>query len=500
MQECGLDDAGPLLFQAFMLLTRVQLRRLMFTAVLSVFMVEPLYALDLIESYHLGLVNDPAVLAAEANRNAAQKFKPIGLAKLLPSIVLNLDGSGLRADTGKSPYVGQSNTDYSFGQANFNALLTQPLFRYDAWVTYWQADYQLAQAQAQLEAEYQILAVRVAKAYFDVLYAEDIVEFTTIQHRSLDQEAAQVQERLNLGFATLIDLNETTSRRDKVSADLILADQKLNDAREALREIIGSYDASLVRVPDALPLAKPEPDNIELWSDVAQQSNLMIIAASSAAEVAKHAIDMNYAGHLPTLDLQAQQYLTANDRPTGAYQLSQQSIGINLSVPIYQGGGVSAKVDQSRDQYEKSVHELDKQRRTVQRQVKDAFRAVLSSMGRIEALQSAVISAQSALEASQVGYQVGNSTILNVLVQQSLYFQYWADYARVRYDYLVSSLQLKQAAGTLMISDVDAINRLILGRTTGRKDKHITVPKLTVPQPDFSGEPLLVGPAGARVK
>lgn len=452
------------------------------------------YGLDLFGAYSLGLQNDPLVLQAEADRNAAQKYKPIGLAGLLPSVVLNFDTDGMHSNTGKSPYVGQSNTDYFYQQATFHLTLTQPLFRYASWVTYWQADYQLAQAQAKLEAEYQNLGVRVAKAYFEVLYAEDVMEFTTIQLKSLELEVSQVQERLNLGFSTIVDLEETQSRKDKVAADLIQAEQKMFDAREALREITGTYEESLAKVVDALPLIKPEPDNIDIWSDFAQQGNLGILAATSAAEVAKHVIDFNYAGHLPTIDATADQYSTENNRPTGAYQLNQQSIGLNVSLPIYQGGAVSAKVDKARDEYEKSLHEVDRLRRATQRAVKDSFRGVTAMIGRIIAMQAAVKSAQGALEAAKVGYQVGNKTIVNVLWQQSLYFQYWADYARARYDYLINSVSLKQAAGTLVQSDMDALNKLMMGKVLKSQQglKMPGVPKLEVVKRK-SSEPPLVG-------
>ena len=451
------------------------------------------YAIDLLEAYNLGLTSDPKVLAAEAYRNSVQKTKPIGLAGLLPSVVLNLNASGLQADTGKSPYIGQANTAVIFGQGSINLQLKQPLFRYDAWVTYWQADYKLAQAQAQLEAEYQDLAVRVAKAYFEVLYAEDIVDFTNIQLKGLEAQANMVKERLNLGFSTVVDLNETESRRDKIAADLIQAEQKLNDAREALREIIGVYEYNLIKLPEFIQLNSPLPEDIEKWSEVAQQGNLQIIAATSAAEIARHDIDFNYAGHLPTIDLTASQYTTGNNRPTGAYQLNQQEIGLVMSIPIYQGGGVSARVDQARDIYEQSLHQLDQQRRSTQRLVKDAYRGVLTSIKRIGALQSALKSGLSALEGAQMGFQVGSRTIVDILVQQSIYFQYWSEYARARYDYLINGLMLKQAAGLLQQTDIDATNQVIKGKLKASSSDAKNLPKLIIPNFSPVVAPLLDG-------
>jgi outer membrane protein len=418
------------------------------------------HGLDLLEAYQLGLNNDPVVLQSEAKRNAALKNKPIGLSKLLPQLSLYGDFRGYQTTTGKSPIAAQANTDNKYWLGYYNLRLTQPLFHYDSWVQYWQADQQIAQAEATLEADYQNLAVRIAKAYFAVLYAEENVEFTKVELQSLALQLAQVKERLAVGFATVVDQDEAQSQYDKVSADLILAEQQLSDAKEALREIIGPVDIHLARAPEELPMLKPEPADIESWRNTAQQSNLNIMAALSAAEVAKQAIDVNFAGHMPTLDLVATKSNYNNNRPNGvAYD--EENVGLALNFPIYSGGGVNARVEQARDLYAQALQEVDKQRRTAERQVKDAYRGVLAAIGRVGALKTALKSGQSALDASQMGYQVGTRTMVDVLVVQSRFFAIRRDYAKARYDYLQNGLLLKQAAGTLTGVDMAEVNALI---------------------------------------
>lgn len=426
----------------------------------------PVYGLDLLEAYQMGLSSDPLLLQTEAKRNAALKNKPIGLSKLLPTVSLYGDFRQYHTITGKSPIGTQANTDNKYWSGYYNLRLTQPLFHYDSWVQYWQADHQISQAQAELEAEYQNLAVRVAKAYFEALFAEENVEFTEVERRSLELQMSQVKERLAVGFATVVDQDEVQARFDKVTADLILADQQLNDAKEALREIIGNVDIALVRVPDELPLLKPEPADVEVWRKTAQQSNLRIIAATSQAEVAKENIDLYFAGHLPTLDLVALKGQYDNNRPNGvAYD--EGNIGVTLNLPIYSGGGVNARTEQARDAYEQALHEVDKHRRTAERQVKDAFRGVLAAIGRVGALKTALKSGRSAMDASQMGYQVGTRTVVDVLIEQSRFFGIRKDYAKSRYDYLLNGLLLKQAAGTLAGADIADVNRLIRnGRTS----------------------------------
>lgn len=152
-----------------------------------------------------------------------------------------------------------------------------------------------------------------------------------------------------------------------------------------------------------------------------------------------------------------------------------------MSIPIYQGGGVSARVDQARDVYEQSLHQLDQQRRSTQRLVKDAYRGVLTSIKRIGALQSALKSGLSALEGAQMGFQVGSRTIVDILVQQSIYFQYWSEYARARYDYLINGLMLKQAAGLLQQTDIDATNQVIKRKLKASSSDAKNLPKLIIP-------------------
>lgn len=420
----------------------------------------PVYGLDLLQAYEMGLRNDPQVLQFEANRNAAQKAKPIGIAKLLPTLSFSGNISQNHLMTTRSPIQGQANTDDIFWSGQWGLNLVQPVFHYESWAQLWQADSQIAQAEAELEGGYQDLAIRVAKSYFEVLANEESLEFSKIELHSLEMQIAQVKERLALGFSTVVDLDTVQAQHDQVEADLIAADQKLNDAKEALREIIGDIAVSLDRVPDEIHLARPQPENLDEWRNTALKNNLQVLAALSAAEFSKRQIDVNFAGHLPSIDIQGSKTVADNNRPTGI-QYDQETIGIQFTMPLYAGGGVNARVEQARDLYEKSLQEVDQQRRATERQVKDAFRGVLSAISRVGALGTALKSAASALEATEVGFQVGTRTMVDVLVLQSKFFGTRRDYARTRYDYLLNGLLLKQAAGTLLRTDIEAVNALI---------------------------------------
>jgi outer membrane protein len=428
----------------------------------------PAYGLDLLEVYELGLRNDPQILQSEANRNAALQNKPISVAQLLPSLVFNGQIDQYHVLSFGQNYLYRNIGEQYFWQSSASFQLTQPVFHYEHWAQLWQSDSKIAQAEAQLASDYQKMAIRVAQAYFNVLAADEDVEFTSIQLQSLESQLEQVKERLTVGFSTVVDLDAVQAEHDKVTADLILARQRLNDTQEALREIIGSdVPITLVKVPDEIALVQPDPARVEAWRDMALKNNLDIIAAMSASEVAKRNIDLNFAGHFPSADIIGQKSFSDTSR-IGGISANVENIGVSVRVPIFQGGSVNARVVQARHAYEQSMHAVDQARRAAERQVKNAFRGVLSSIGRVGALKTALKSATSSLEATEMGYKVGTRTVVDIIIEQSKLFGTKRDYAKARYDYLLNRLLLKQAAGTLMRIDVEVVNSLIhTGRAKG---------------------------------
>ena len=444
------------------------------------------YGMDLLEAYELGLRSDPQILQAEAKRNATQKNRPIGIANLLPNISFSGNYSENHSLTSSSFILTQQNTDVVYQTGQFSILLSQPVFHYDSWVKLWQADNQIAQAEAQLEATYQDLAVRVAANYFNVLYGEENLEVTSSQLNSLNVQIEQVKERLAVGFSSLVDLSQIQAQRDQVAAQLIVADQRLNDAKEGLREILGNTDIDLAKLPEQVPMSKPQPEDIDAWREMALKNNLNIIAAMSGAEIARQTIDVNFAGHLPSLDIQGNKTFYNTTRPPIGLSFNQESIGLYVNVPVFSGGEVNARVEQARDNYVQALATVDLQRRATQRLVKDAYRGVIAAIGQADAFSTAKKSAEVALEASEVGFQVGTQSAVDLLVQQNFYFQARRDYARSRYDYLINGLLLKQASGTLARDDIEAVNALIRKRRPpdAERAKRVSSPSGDAPPED----------------
>lgn len=420
-------------------------------------------ALDLLEAYDMGLHNDPVVLQSEAKRNSVLQNKPINRAQLLPSLSFtgNIDENHVVSYS--KNYLYRNLGEQFFWQSSAGFQLVQPVFHYEYWVKLWQSNDQIAEAEARLTGDYQKLAIRVAEAYFNGLATEEQVKYTRLQLQSLESQLDQVRERLEVGFSTVVDLDSVQAEYDKVRADLILAEQKRDDALESLREIIGGEAPMLLmNVPEKMPLKQPEPNQVDAWRDMALQNNLDVVAASNAAEVAKRNIDLNYTGHLPTVDIMGQKNFSNTNR-IGGISADADNIGVTVKVPLFAGGGVNARVVQAQHDYEQSLHEVDHRRRMAERQVKDAFRGVSSSISRVKALEAAIKSAESSLAATEMGYRVGTRTVVDIIIEQSRLYGSKTEYAKARYDYLKNRLMLKQATGTLMRIDMETINALLHG-------------------------------------
>lgn len=424
--------------------------------------IPPARAQDLIAIYDLALQQDPALREAEETRNAVLESKPQSLARLLPTLsvsaglnrnsVLSKFGTG----TGQAIIAGARNVGFWTSNASIN--LTQPIYHHDMWVQLSQADNRVAQAEAEYAAEQQNLILRTANAYFGVLLAEDNLSFSHAERVAIERQLEQAKARFEVGLIAITDVNEAQAGFDLSRANEIRAENELDNAREALREIIGPYEGNLAGLAQEIPLQTPEPAKLEDWDTRAQEGNLNLIAVQNKAELAKKGIDLQFAGHLPTLDLVGTAGFTDTNRPNGI-PTESQVIGMQFNLPLFQGGAVDSRVRQARHEFASAQEAVDRQRRAVTRLVKDAFRSIVSSIGQVKALKAAVVSAQSAVEASEAGFEVGTRTMVDVLAEQRNLYRTQRDYAKTRYDYILANLTLKQAASMLRREDVELVNR-----------------------------------------
>ncbi|MEW8321377.1 MAG: TolC family outer membrane protein [Candidatus Thiodiazotropha taylori] len=427
-------------------------------AILFLFLWMPLsQADDLMSVYRLALENDPQLQAAKEQLNSARESKSLARSQLLPTIGLGATYDAVRSDV--KTLQGASVDDTStYRESGLGLNLTQPIYRRDRLVQLEQSDSTIAQAEADFASAEIDLMVRSTTAYFDILSAEDDLRVANAEREATGRQLEQAQQRFDVGLIAITDVHEAKAAYDAARASEIAAENSLDNAWEALFEIIGPKAKSdLAKLGDGLLLNPPVPNSLTDWSDTAQQQNYSIIAARSNLKVLEQEIDVSKSGHYPTLDLVGGYSINRSDSDR-ATEADTAKIGLSLEVPIYTGGAVSASTRQSQANYRAAQQSLDQTRRGVNRQVRDAFRGVLSTISQVEALKAATVSAQSALESTQAGYEVGTRTIVDVLNVQRNLFSSQRDYLNSRYGYILNGLALKSAAGTLSESDLETVN------------------------------------------
>ncbi|MCG8123390.1 MAG: TolC family outer membrane protein [Candidatus Thiodiazotropha taylori] len=427
-------------------------------AILFLFLWMPLsQADDLMSVYRLALENDPQLQAAKEQLNSARESKSLARSQLLPTIGLGATYDAVRSDV--KTLQGTSVDDTStYRESGLGLNLTQPIYRRDRLVQLEQSDSTIAQAEADFASAEIDLMVRSTTAYFDILSAEDDLRVANAEREATGRQLEQAQQRFDVGLIAITDVHEAKAAYDAARASEIAAENSLDNAWEALFEIIGPKAKSdLAKLGDGLLLNPPVPNSLTDWSDTAQQQNYSIIAARSNLKVLEQEIDVSKSGHSPTLDLVGGYSINRSDSDR-ATEADTANIGLSLEVPIYTGGAVSASTRQSQANYRAAQQSLDQTRRGVNRQVRDAFRGVLSTISQVEALKAATVSAQSALESTQAGYEVGTRTIVDVLNVQRNLFSSQRDYLNSRYGYILNGLALKSAAGTLSESDLETVN------------------------------------------
>jgi len=457
----------------------------------------PLRAENLIEVYLDAVRSDPLVREAEARREAALEVKPQARALLLPQINLggqiytaNSDGEStfpqVNQTTGNIVTVGnKSSTDVS-QYWDYGAELTQSVFRWDQWQELKRADSQVAVAEATYRAAQQNLLVRVSQAYFDVLAAEDTLGAAQATLDAFSRQLEQAEKRFEVGLIAVTDVQESRAAQDSATAGVIAAKRALATAQEALRELTGESYATLVKPAEQMPLDKPDPADEKAWVDLALQNNLDVIAARLNSEVAGANVKIAQAGHMPTVDLFAQYNesnrdatqtnqsfdpsgnLDPGDRVGGSADSSATDdvIGLRLNIPVFSGGGTQSRVREQVHLHRAAREKLEGTMRSAERETRDAYLGVLAEKARVQALQQAVKSSQTALEATEAGFEVGTRTTVDVLDARRRLFEAQRDFARSRYDYLINIVRLESAAGGLKQDDLAAINGLLTQPTT----------------------------------
>jgi outer membrane protein len=418
---------------------------------------------ELSRVYALALQNDAQLQAAAHARDAVLEGDARARGALLPQVngfgSLSRENNEITA-TGPVP-PGTPVTRSASGEPyNLTVSLRQALFDAAAWNRWQQAGRQAVAAQARYRIAEQALTLRVTEAYFNLLAAADSVRFADAEKKAVERQLELAKRRFEVGLSAITDVQEAQARYDLTVAQLIEAEQALSSARVAVAEITGAVDLRIAQLREEIPLLGPDPDSVDDWLKTAAESSLDLRLARAQADAAAQDVDVSRSGHYPTLSFVGQRSV-GEEAGFNQFEYDTDRVGLELNVPIFAGGATQAAVNQSRSTHQQRLAELESARRQVERNTRIAYQGVIAGVARVRALKQAVVSSTTALEASEVGLEVGARTAVDVLNAQRELYRAQRDYARSRYDYLLNILRLKSAAGRLEVRDLNEIDALL---------------------------------------
>jgi outer membrane protein len=430
-----------------------------------------------LEVYNRALVNDPAFREAENVYLATAEARPQARAALLPGLTLGASRSKVYRDTpgGALDPTGitiGSRSEFDQDAHGWSVSLTQTVFDWSTYATLRQADKRVVRAETDYEAAKQDLLIRVANRYFAVLAAEDDLAAAEAAREAIGRQLEQAQRRFEVGLIAITDVQQSQAGYDDALAQVIAAERVLATAHEFLREIIGEDVADLAAPVSDLPLLSPDPADIDRWVRTALDQNLTLISQRLAVDIADEQIAIDKGNRLPTLSLSAGYTDDTNDRAQTIYgpggapfptQFSTQfpegyNWSLNLSFPIFTGGLNRSRVQQSVYNYRASSEALERVSRQTERQTRDSYLSVNSEISRVQALRQSVESNTTSLRATEAGFEVGTQTTVDVLAAQQRLTSQQTAYSRSRYNYILNTLGLKQASGSLGADDVAQID------------------------------------------
>ena len=416
--------------------------------------------LKLMDVYQQALAHDATLASALSTNRAAQEIIEQGKALYRPTVNFNAETNALKSSF---HYLSTSSTDRSqFENYRYGVDARQPIFRQQNLIQIDQATTQVSIADKQLNVAQQALMLRTTQAYFDVLMAQDRIDLIVAQKTAIAGQLAQAQANFDLGSATITDANEAQARYDLVVAQEIAALNEFEIAKHAVQAITGQLPQRLANVKLQLK-ANEMGLSMATWQELALLNNLNIQIQQDTAKLAEQEIARNQAGHLPTLDAVASytnSYANGTISRFGTgNELQVGSIGLQLQIPLYEGGAVSSRVRQAQLNKQRAQDDLTAVRRQTELDTQRAYLNLSSSIAQLKALDQAVISSQSQLDATQLGYQVGVRTSVDVLNAQQQFFSAKRDVAQARYNYLINIIRLKAAAGVVAAADLVDINQ-----------------------------------------
>ena len=447
MQRCSCRVAMPVIFLGLLLLNLNVLAN----------------AEDLLDVYRLAQSNDPAFEAARYTFAAAQQKLPQARAGLLP--VISLNGSDTY-NNAHAEFAGAAPVSRDVHTQTWSLQLTQPIYRGQNIYAYSESTYGVEQARAQYAMAEQDLVLRVTQAYFDVLVAQGSLEMAEVQLQAAEEQQKLAKRGFDSGVHAITDVHEANSRADLARSQKIAVSNELESKHAELERFVGQETKLLAALKLDSVVPKPKPENSREWTEYARENNPAVLAPKAAVGVAEASVYKNRAEYAPSLDLVAsygKNYASGNVSSPTDYESRTEStqIGMQLSVPLYSGGGTNSRVKEAIANVGRSRAEYELARRKSATEAKQAYAAVMNGLAQIEALESAVESSRSSVKGNQVGYKLGIHMNIDVLNAQQQLYTAQRDLLKARYETLIQGFKLKAAAGILTEADVLDVNKLL---------------------------------------
>lgn len=431
-------------------------------------------AADLVEVYRQALICDPTFQQTIAQTYSTEEGVPISISALLPNIVFNAKPYITRTSFAGSAFAVQPITRIALTPRNntirgyqMYLTATQTVFNFAQFAAVTTQVAASRQADAQLNYALQDLMVRVTKAYLAILQDEDNLSFNEANKLAYSQQLDQVKQQYDVGLRTITDVYTAQASYDSAVANYIAAQTALYNDRENLRVITGKYYGHIAFLSDDFPLVTPQPADIETWVKISLCQNWSIKASQYGLDSKRHIVKQQFAGHLPTINVQGtldrlyvdniNGYNALINRNGPGMQVDRQ-IAVNFYFPVFQGGLVTAQTNQAVYNYQAAQQSLEYTIRSTVNVTRQSYMGIIAGISQINADKQAIKSNISSLEGMEASYRVGTTTLVDVLNQQQKLFQAQTKYATDRYTFVNNIFQLKQAAGTLNFDDICALN------------------------------------------
>ncbi|MCV6609576.1 MAG: TolC family outer membrane protein [Amphritea sp.] len=402
------------------------------------------------EIYEQALLNDPQLKAAEAASLAGQETLPQGRAGLLPSV--NLKGNTTRIETGNNKY----------NNHGYTVTLTQPLFAASAWFTYKQGLAQSRSAELQYAQAQQNLILRSVESYLNVLRAQTALDTTQAEERAIKRRLDQVNAQFEVGLIAITDVHEAQASFDNAKVARILAEGDLDNSYQALERLTGQQISSIDTLRDDYPINEITPSTPSDWVEKARQGNLGIQIAEANTDSARQQSKAASSGHLPTIALSM-----SHDRDDGTAAgdgwVESNQIGLTLSMPLYSGGSVSSQSRQAEFGLAQAQYTEDDTERAVVEETRNLLRNLRTDILSVSARQQSIVSSETALRATEEGFNVGTRNVVDVLQAEQQLYAAQRDYANARYNYVQNLFRFKQQIGTLSPQDLIGLDQWLAG-------------------------------------